>query len=67
MRTVKIFTVCDIVSNPSVFVISLEPERSEPESHRVTASAPAPVLTKRCGSLRLRLRPRNTGIDLYFF
>jgi hypothetical protein len=29
-----------------------EPEPSEPEPHRVTAPAP----TKRCGSLRLRLR-----------
>jgi hypothetical protein len=39
-----------------------EPEQSEPEPelHRVTAPAP----TKRCGSLRLRLRLRNTGFSL---
>jgi hypothetical protein len=35
-----------------------EPEPSEPEPHRVTAPAP----TKRCGSLRLRLR--NTGFNM---
>jgi hypothetical protein len=38
-----------------------EPEPSEPEPHRVTALDPAPAPTKRCGSLRLRLR--NTAVQ----
>jgi hypothetical protein len=39
-----------------------EPEPSEPEPHRV----PAPAPTKRCGSLRLRLRLRNTVFKYLF-
>jgi hypothetical protein len=46
-------------SQPCLIPLSEEPEPSElePELHRVLAPAP----TKRCGSLRLRLR----NIDFY--
>jgi hypothetical protein len=47
-------------------VISIvEPSEPEPEPHRVTA--PAPSLTKRCGSLRLWLRLRKTGLSVKIY
>jgi hypothetical protein len=61
----KTVIFCVSFQFPTMFysIVGAGAVEPEPEPHRVTAPDPAP--TKRCGSLRLRLR--NTGYKLLHF
>jgi hypothetical protein len=60
-KSKKTVTVVDILSIDLCSILSFVPEPSEPEPHRVTA----PVPLKCFSSLRLRLRLRNTAVNIH--